>query len=124
MLRLSLEDFICQERCALPSDFEDVPLEIPSTKLYGFYERAFRTHVISEAREKMGEVMRQAGDVLKNILEVKTMFQEQRTEDQAKVKNMMCDIARHIDQMKGTIGDVQKVMDKVEEKYSGVEKEG
>lgn len=64
---LSLKDFVCEEEERELEDFEDVPLEIPATKLYDLYKLAFEQHVMGEAGEQMDKVTKQANEALENL---------------------------------------------------------
>lgn len=114
-------------------DFEDVPLRIPSTKLYELYKSAFDTHVMDEVEEEMGKVMKKADDLCKKILEAEKIIQEQRIEDPgkqtvmgkeelAKLKNIITEAGYHIDKMKSTMENVQEKMDKVDDEMGIIEK--
>lgn len=68
---LSLRDFICEQRERKLKEFEDIPLEISSTKLYGFFKEAFRDYVIEEVEGAIEELIKNVDKVLENIIVVK-----------------------------------------------------
>lgn len=132
-LSLSLKDFICEEEERELGDFEDVPLDIPSTQLYDLYKLSFRKHVMAKAEEEMVQVTKKANDTLAKILNVKKMMQGQRTKDLgnrtvigneelAGVKNTISEVGRHIDEMDNTMKDIKGKLDRVDGRVAKVER--
>ncbi|RYC54833.1 hypothetical protein CHU98_g11381, partial [Xylaria longipes] len=121
MLRLSLKDFLCARMADGFRDFEDVPLEISSTQLYGFYKYAFKRQVRAEAKKEIKEVQKKVGDALEMIISAEKLMQEQRTEDARKVmrkkeladvRNLLSKVEDEISEMKKTIASVEENIDK------------
>ncbi|KIW84056.1 hypothetical protein Z517_03302 [Fonsecaea pedrosoi CBS 271.37] len=132
-LHLSLKDFICEEQEHLQKPFEDVPLEIPSTKLYDLYRQAFIVHVLGKAEEEMDEVLENADAAVKEMLRAKKMIQEQKVKDPrnrtvmekkdlAEVWRVISKVEDNVNKMKHTIGGVEEKMKKVDEKLEIVER--
>ena len=67
MLILTLKDFVCDKWERRIEGFDDIPLEIPSTKLYSLYKDAFMTHVMDEALDDMKNVSKKADSGLEKI---------------------------------------------------------
>ncbi|KAJ2984641.1 hypothetical protein NUW58_g5951 [Xylaria curta] len=61
-LSLSLQDFVCEKKAGKFKEFEDVLLEIPSTRLYTFYTSALKRHVMGEAMEEIEKLKRKVHD--------------------------------------------------------------
>ncbi|KAH8165573.1 hypothetical protein CIB48_g2632 [Xylaria polymorpha] len=80
-LPLSLKDFVCATATNRFKEFEDVPFEIPSTKLYELYKYALERHIIAVSMEGIEEVQEKVDDGLEEIRSVEKLTQEKRTED-------------------------------------------
>ncbi|KAJ9133190.1 hypothetical protein NKR23_g10955 [Pleurostoma richardsiae] len=118
IMRLSLKDFLCEQKEHKMGGFEDVPLEISSAELHCLYKLAFRRHVMREADEELDEIMRKADESLEKMLRMKEM-----ENDLAEVQNMISEIKhgvvlmrRLMKDIKEKMGKVDNVMDDVEEK--------
>ncbi|KAI0398990.1 hypothetical protein F4802DRAFT_82687 [Xylaria palmicola] len=80
-LTLSLRDFICARKAAKLREFEDVPLEIPSTKLYELFKQAFVDQIMDEATDEIEEVRERVDAVSDKILGIEKIMQERWAKD-------------------------------------------
>ena len=124
MLPLSLKDFVCDKWERRIKEFEDIPLKIPSTKLYSLYETAFMTHVMGEAEDEMEKVSTKADSGLEKLQDLEEVLPKQRIKELggeigigknqfATIKETMFEVDSCIEEMKKTIQNVQKNMSKV-----------
>lgn len=60
------------------ANFEDVPLKIPSIRLYDIYRSAFRDYVLGEVWKTMKTIMKEVNEADEKILRVRKIMQEQR----------------------------------------------
>ncbi|KAI0456355.1 hypothetical protein F5B21DRAFT_502550 [Xylaria acuta] len=123
-LPLSLKDFICAKKVGKFGDFEDIPLEIPSTKLYAFYKNALARQIMDEAMEGIAKIQKKVDSALETILSVENIMEEQRTADDrnrlvmgkrelADVRTMISKVEDEVGEMKETMASVEEKMDKV-----------
>ncbi|KAI1420241.1 hypothetical protein F5Y12DRAFT_788405 [Xylaria sp. FL1777] len=131
-LLLSLKDFICVEQASEFGDFEDISLEIPSTTLYDFYKSSFRRHIMSEAKEKIEEVKKNAIDTLVKLSSIERIMLEQRAAGNIRgrtairkeeVTDTMLEVEKEIVDMKAKMEDVNEKMSKVDNRMERVEKQ-
>ncbi|KAJ9129894.1 hypothetical protein NKR23_g12422 [Pleurostoma richardsiae] len=109
IMRLSLKDFLCEQKEHKMGDFEDVPLEISSAELHCLYKDAFWDHVLNEAEKVLDNVVRKADESLEQMLRMKEM-----EDDLAEVQNMMSDIRYSVILMRSSMKDIKEKMDKVD----------
>ncbi|KAJ9137665.1 hypothetical protein NKR23_g8958 [Pleurostoma richardsiae] len=117
IMRLSLKDFLCEQKENKMGDFEDVSLEIPSTKLHCLYKDAFWDHVLNEAEKVLDKVVRKADESLEQMLRMKEM-----ENDLAEVQNMMSDIRHGVVLMRSSMKDIKEKMSKVDNVTARAEK--
>ncbi|KAJ9137722.1 hypothetical protein NKR23_g8949 [Pleurostoma richardsiae] len=127
IMRLSLKDFVCEEKEHRLGDFEDVPLEISSTKLHCIFNDAFGEHVMDEAEQVIDRLTEKAGDALTKTFTAKKLIQEERMEDVEKgtvmakkvlanVRNIISEVGNYIVQLRSSMEDMEAKMDKVDDK--------